>query len=120
MDVPGHGLSDPADDLLATLESARIALGANRIVLPPVPQGDADQLYPDLTPQRFGEHLARAWGISRTEALFRPWYAAQADAAIPVLPSAITPEAIALRTRARLRAGQAGRMWHDALVKAQV
>ena len=117
--VPGHGLSDPADDLLATLESVRIALGTNRIVLPPVPQGDADKLYPDLTPQRFGEHLARAWGISRAEALFRPWYATQADAAIPVKQAAITPQAIAHRTRARLRAGKAARQWHDALVKAQ-
>jgi haloalkane dehalogenase len=119
VDVPGHGLSDAADDLMTTLEAARIALGAGRMVLPPVPAGDVNLLYPDLAPQRFGEHLARAWGIARAEALFRPWYAAQADAAIPVSQPAITPQAIALRTRARLRAGPTALMWHDALVKAQ-
>lgn len=119
IDVPGHGLSDGVERLADALDAIRAELGADRPVLPQPPAGDPDLLYPDLAPQRFGEHLLRAWGLSRAEALFAPWYEANAAHAIPVIPSAITPEAIALRTRARLRAGNAARQWHDALVKMQ-
>lgn len=119
IDVPGHGLSDRVESLSDALGALLVHLGALRKVLPKVPVGDPDLLYPDLTPQRFGEHLQRAWGLSRAEALFAPWYAASAANAIAVDQSAIAPEAIALRTRARLRAGSAAREWHDALVKMQ-
>lgn len=119
LDVPGHGLSDPATDLPEVLREGAMALGVDGILIPPVPAGDPALLYPDLAPRRFGEHLQRAWGISRAEALFAPWYAASAAHAIPIDPAAITPEAIAVRTRARLRAGSAARQWHETLVTMQ-
>lgn len=119
IDVPGHGLSDPAPDITGALEAAAAKLGVAEIVWPDVPLGDPDQLYPDLSPQRFGEHLQRAWGVSRSEAMFAPWYAGTAACAIAIDQGAMTPEAIALRTRARLRAGKAARQWHDELVKAK-
>ena len=119
IDVPGHGLSDPAVALPEVLHGVTAALGAGRLAIPPLPAGDPALLYPDLSPQRFGEHLQRAWGISRAEALFAPWYAASAAQAIAIDAGAITPEAIAVRTRARLRAGTAARQWHEALVKMQ-
>lgn len=119
IDVPGHGLSDAADDLALVIQEASAALGAHAVIWPEVPIGDPALLHPDLAPRRFGEHLHCAWGISRAEAFFRPWYDASGTAAVPVVQSQITPEAIALRTRARLRAGNAARQWHEALVKAR-
>ncbi len=80
-----------------------------------LPAGDPVLLYPDLTPDRVGAHLSRAWSAARAEALFNPWYAASKDHAIPIEAAALAPEAIARRTRARLRAGDAARRYHHYL-----
>jgi hypothetical protein len=115
IDVPGHGLSGEADDMLGVIAAAKEALGAGDIIWPALPQGDPALLYPDLTPDRFGGHLMKAWSAARAEAIFAPWYAASAAAAIPLVAGALDPEAIARRARARLRAGSAARQWHDIL-----
>ena len=81
--------------------------------------GDPDLLYPDLSPDRFGSHLLRAWAAARAEAIFAPWYVAGADHARPNADGALDPEAIARRARARLRAGAAARAWHDHLATIQ-
>lgn len=115
IDVPGHGLSSGAEDMLAVIEAARAALGAREIIWPALPAGDPTLLYPDLTPDRFGGHLMKAWSAARAEAIFAPWYAASAESAIPLTAGALDPEAIARRARAWLRAGSAARVWHDIL-----
>ena len=115
IDVPGHGLSDGFDDMRGAIDAAADALDASGIVWPAPPQGDLDCLYPDLSPQRFGEHLHRAWGAARAEAIFCPWYAASKSHAIPLDASALTPDAIARRARARLRAGSAAIRYHRLL-----
>jgi len=115
IDVPGHGLSDAAEDMLGMIEAARTALGAGEIVWPALPEGEPALLYPDLTPDRFGGHLLKAWSAARAEAIFAPWYAASAAAARPLAEGALDPAAIAKRARARLRAGSAARDWHDIL-----
>ncbi|MFN6934101.1 MAG: alpha/beta hydrolase, partial [Tsuneonella sp.] len=115
IDVPGHGLSSDFADMAATIEAVRDALGARHVVWPGVPAGHPDQLYPNLVPDRFGSHLQRAWSAARAEALFRPWYAADRDHALPVDPAALDPDAIARRVRARLRAGDAARRFHRLL-----
>lgn len=115
IDVPGHGLSDGCEDMLAAIHAAREALGARDTAWPVLPQGKPDLLYPDLAPDRFGGHLLRAWSAARAEAIFAPWYEASAAAAIPLAPGALEPHAIAARARARLRAGSAARAWHDIL-----
>lgn len=112
IDVPGHGLSDDAGEMLAVIHAAREALGARQIVWPALPQGDPALLYPNLAPDRFGGHLLKAWSAARAEAIFAPWYEASPAAAIPLAPGALEPEAIALRARARLRAGSAANAWH--------
>ena len=117
IDLPGHGLSDDAQDIVTAIEAAARMLGADSILWPAAPEGDPALLYPDVTPDRFGTHLMKAWAAARSEAIFRPWYAASAASAIPIRPDAINPEAIALRTRARLRAGAAAIRWHDILVR---
>lgn len=115
IDAPGHGLSDENPDIVGTIAQAAAALGAEVIVWPEPPVGDPALLYPDLTPDRFGTHLAKAWGIARAQAIFEPWYAADAGHAAPVDPAALKPAAIAQRARALLRAGTSARRYHDAL-----
>lgn len=115
IDTPGHGLSDPAPDMRATIESAANALGAKRIDWPATPVGDIDRLYPDLAPDRFGNYLHRAWSAARAEAIFCPWYDASEASALPIDPAALDPAAIARRARARLRAGDNARAYHQLL-----
>jgi haloalkane dehalogenase len=112
VDPPGHGLSDdfkPSslcgdgwDRWRAVFDAFEAATG-RKMVLPPLPKGDPDRLYPDLTPDRFGAYLVRAWGIARAAALFEPWYEVGAATALPVDPARLAPEALALATRNRLR-----------------
>lgn len=115
IDVPGHGLSDACDDIAATVHAAAEALGSAQIEWPTVPQGDPAKLYPDLTPDRFGAHLQRAWAPARAEVLFRPWYEASHNKRLPVNAAAIAPKAIARRARARLRAGSNAAAYHAVL-----
>lgn len=117
IDVPGHGLSDDADDIAASIERAAQTLGAREIDWPAAPVGDPALLYPSLAPDRFGTHLARAWGAARAEALFEPWYAAEPSHALPLDPCALAPAAIAKRARARLRAGHAAARYHHVLTQ---
>jgi pimeloyl-ACP methyl ester carboxylesterase len=115
IDVPGHGQSDDFEDPRAAVEAAALMLGAEAVLWPAPPAGDPDRLYPDMAPDRFGAYLQRAWAIARAEAFFAPWYAASAGHAIPLDTSALDPDALHRRTRARIVAGDAARRWHDTL-----
>ena len=121
IDPPGHGLSDrwpaaaPEDwNNWQIVFDAFEAVTGRPIVLPPLPQGDPDLLYPDLTPDRFGAYLIRAWGIVRAATLFEPWYAVSAEHARAIDPAQITPDALALRHRELLRSSGAARALHRA------
>ncbi len=111
VDPPGHGLSDGWKDdaptdlarWLSVFDAFEAATG-RRVVLPPLPKGDPELLYPDLTPDRFGAYLTKAWSIARAAALFEPWYEVSAATALPIDPARMTPEALAIDTRNRLRA----------------
>lgn len=116
IDLPGHGLSTAYEDTRAVLAAAMAHLDCAEMKPPPVPPGDPALLYPDLSPERSGAHLQRAWSAARAEAIFRPWYAADKDHAIPLDPGALEPASIARRARARLRAGPSARHWHDTLI----
>lgn len=114
IDLSGHGLSDPWSGAPSTPEpwhkviaDAAGALGAGRVVHAPPLRGDPDRLFPDLTPDRFGAYLTRAWGIARARALFDPWYEASAAAAMPFDPAALAPDRLARETRSLLRARSA-------------
>ncbi|MEM7688840.1 MAG: alpha/beta fold hydrolase [Pseudomonadota bacterium] len=136
IDVPGHGQSDPiacpreggdlpepgsrlrgsSQGLKSAIEAAAKALNAGDIVWPSAPEGDPAKLYPDMTPDRFGQYLQRAWTAARAEAFFEPWYEASADNAVPLDPARLEPAALHARALARIRAGAAARRWHDTLI----
>ncbi len=111
VDPPGHGLSGdwrgdaPTDwgSWQAVFDAFEAGTG-RCISLPPLPKGDPERLYPDLSPDRFGTHLTKAWQIARAQALFDPWYEANAAHALPVDPARLAPEALAVAARTLLRA----------------
>ncbi|MEM6584485.1 MAG: alpha/beta fold hydrolase [Pseudomonadota bacterium] len=115
IDVPGHGQSDNFADVSETLTQAMSQLDVIDMKLPAIPQGDPDKLYPDMTPDRFGQYLQRAWAAARAEAFFEPWYEASAAHAIPIEPANLAPATLHARALARIRAGDAARRWHDTL-----
>lgn len=125
IDLPGHGLSDRWNEAVpedwqawrAVIEAAAAGLGAANITLESLSAGDPDLLYPDLSPERHGSHLTRAWSIVRAERLFSPWYCASAANAIPFEPGEIASEKLAVAHRARLR-GVAAKAYHVARVAA--
>ncbi|TRW18419.1 alpha/beta fold hydrolase [Glacieibacterium frigidum] len=109
IDLPGSGLSDPwrgapPEDWSAWQAVLDAAGGAR---LSPLPQGDPARLFPDLTPDRFGAYLTRAWSIVRARAVFDPWYAARAANAVPLGPDALDPARLARAHRALLQATSA-------------
>lgn len=116
IDIPGHGQSSDFEDLQGAIEAAAAALGASDIAWPQPPAGDPDRLHPDMTPDRFGNYLQRAWAVARAECFFAPWYKASAAHAIPLDQSALDPAALHHRARARIRAGDAARRWHETLI----
>lgn len=115
IDVPGHGLSDNWTGGASTdwpawqtvLDRVAQALDAPTIVMPPLPKGDPAALFPDLSPDRFGSHLTRAWAIARARVVFDPWYEARADAARDFNPAEATPTALARVHRALIQARSA-------------
>ena len=115
IDLPGQGLSDDWQgtapeqwpEWQAVIGAAAGILNCTQIRLPEIPVGDPDRLYPDLTPDRFGSYLLRAWQIVRAAKFFAPWYAADADHAIEFDEAGITPEKLATEHRARIRATSA-------------
>jgi hypothetical protein len=121
IDPPGHGLSDPwPSEPPTTLDPWRSALApvANDLRWPSPPAGDPERLFPDLSPDRFGAYLTRAWSIVRARQLFQPWYEASAAAALPFDPADLAPERLAVEHRALLQAGPAARAFATALQSA--
>jgi haloalkane dehalogenase len=118
IDLPGHGLSDtwpttpPTDraSWQAVTQAACYRLGATKVTEPIVPEGDPDQLFPDLTPDRYGHYLTKAWSIVRARHFFQPWYEVSAARAIVFDPDDIAPNRLAKDHRALLRARAAREM----------
>lgn len=117
IDVPGHGYSSAYADIAGTIQKAAEMLGAQDIDWPEPPTGDPEQLYPDLSPDRYGNYLTCAWAAARAEAMYRPWYSASHADLIHVKADALTPANIASRAYARLRAGDAAKQFHNLLLE---
>jgi haloalkane dehalogenase len=118
IDMPGHGLSDnwPAkiptniEAWQAVAEAARLALNAGQLMYRLLPEGDPERLFPDLSPDRYGHYLTKAWSIVRASQFFMPWYEANAAHATAFEAEQIKPEALAKEHRALLRARAAREM----------
>lgn len=121
IDVPGHGLSDDWDGAAPTdpaawqavFAAAGAALEAGEIGYEPAPDGETELLFPDLTPDRFGAYLTKAWSIVRAAHFFAPWYCADASHGVDFSVEDIAPERLAREHRALLQARSA-RAWHAA------
>jgi haloalkane dehalogenase len=126
IDLAGHGLSDdwlgeaPVDwdswsNLIAACASQ---FGADNIRYAPLPSGEPELLYPDLSPDRFGNYLTKAWQIVRAMQMFEPWYEATAAQAIPFDPDSLIAEILAERHLERLNA-RAAKEYHLASLAKQ-
>ena len=106
LDLPGHGLSDAwsGEPWPTLIEAARDALGADCVAVEPAPAGDPARLFPDLSPDRYGAYLTRAWAIVRARHFFAPWYEAGAGNAVPFDTAALAPTRLAVEHRELLRA----------------
>jgi pimeloyl-ACP methyl ester carboxylesterase len=109
IDLPGHGLSDSWAGLAPTEWDAwrqvvTAMAGDAPIRAELAPRGDPARLFPDLSPDRFGAYLIRAWSIVRARHLFDPWYEASPATAIDFDPAALKPARLAVEHRALLRA----------------
>jgi len=126
IDLPGHGLSDgwqskaPTDWNVwqAVIDAAAEMLNCTEITFEALPAGEPDRLYPDLTPDRFGNYLSAAWQIVRASHFFAPWYEADAAHAIDFDTADIAPERLAAEHRALIRARSAKEL-HIALVQKE-
>ncbi len=115
IDLPGHGLSDSWLDLPPTdhdawqdvIDAIAQDFGCNGIVREPSPAGEPDRLFPDLTADRFGGHLSRAWAIVRAAHLFDPWYEASPATARTFDAASLAPEKLAREHRALIWANAA-------------
>ena len=59
---------------------------------------------PDLTPDRFGNYLTRAWQVVRASQFFWPWFEAKNTNAIEFTSNEVDPEYLAIAHRSLLRA----------------
>lgn len=59
---------------------------------------------PDLTPDRFGSHLNKAWQVVRSSQFFWPWFEAKNFNAIKFDKEQINPEYLAIAHRSLMRA----------------
>lgn len=122
IDLPGHGLSDPwpgdaPHDWTAwqmVIDAIAAHFGTATVEFEDLQAGEPDRLYPDLSPDRFGNYLTAAWAIVRASHIYSPWYLASKDTAIPIDKTALSPERLALEHRALLRGASAARALHVA------
>ncbi|MDT7935078.1 MAG: alpha/beta hydrolase [Sphingomonadaceae bacterium] len=123
IDPPGHGLSDAWAALPPTrwrlwrgvLDAAAKQIGLAALDQLEPPPGDPARLFPDLSPDRFGTHLIRAWSIVRAERLFAPWHDVGAETALLFAPADLAPDRLHIAARALLKAGPAARAFAEAL-----
>lgn len=115
IDLPGHGLSsgwlgEPPEDFgpwQRVIDAVTAHFGATQISHEPLAIGDPERLFPDLSPDRFGHYLTKAWAIVRAQHIFAPWFEARAANAIIIDEQSLDPVRLAKEHRALIRANAA-------------
>lgn len=102
---PGPGVTRPLASLIATQYGASLP---SELRPRNIPQWIVEYI-PDLTPDRYGAYLQRAWQAVRAQVFFDPWFQPNARTAIPFDPADATPKRLAVRHRALLQA-RSGRL----------
>ena len=100
------------------IDAVSAHFGVKTVEFEPLPQGDPERLYPDLTPDRFGNYLTTAWAIARASHIYAPWYSAAKDSAIPIDKAALAPERLTKEHRALIRSTSAAKALHLARLAA--
>lgn len=126
IDLPGHGLSDPWPGTpptdwaawQAVIDTAARHLGANAVRHEPLLEGEPALLFPDLQPDRYGNHLTNAWALLRAGHGFAPRHAVSPATMIPLGEGAMDPERLAREHLALIRAS-AARALHLARLSAR-
>jgi pimeloyl-ACP methyl ester carboxylesterase len=120
IDLPGHGLSgrwageapQTWAPWQAVIDAVAAHFGTSAVEFEPLPQGEPQRLYPDLTPDRFGNYLTAAWAVVRASRIYSPWYIASKETAIPIDKAALAPERLAREHRALIRGAAAAKALH--------
>lgn len=115
IDMPGHGLSDPwpGDSPTdwsawqAVIDTVAQRLGAQTVTHEPLLEGNPAQIFPDLTPDRYGNHLTNAWALLRAGHGFAPRYAVSPATMIPLADDAMNPVQLAREHLALVRSSAA-------------
>ncbi|WP_017669936.1 alpha/beta fold hydrolase [Blastomonas sp. AAP53] len=121
IDLPGHGLSDPWPgdppldwaDWQAVIDAATRALGAREVTSEPLLPGEPELLFPDLSPDRYGNHLVNGWALLRAGHAFAPRYAITRDTMTPMAEGAMDVDCLAREHLALMRSS-AARALHQA------
>jgi len=121
IDLPGHGLSSQWPGAAPTrwapwqavIDAVAAHFDITQVRHEPLAEGEPDRLFPDLSPDRFGNYLTAAWAIVRASHIFAPWYAASRDSIIAIDAEALAPDRLVREHRALIRA-TAARAMHRA------
>jgi haloalkane dehalogenase len=115
IDLPGHGLSDPWPGepptdwtaWQAVIDAVSEKLDASSVKHEPLLDGDPDLLFPDLTPDRYGNYLVNAWALLRAGHGFAPRYTVSRETMTPLDVGAMDPERLAREHLALIRSSAA-------------
>lgn len=126
IDLPGHGLSDPwpgaaPQDFAAwqaVIDAAAAALGAAHVRHEPLLAGEPELLFPDFTPDRYGNHLVNAWALLRAGHAFSPRHTISRETMAVLADGVMAPERLVPEHLALIRA-TAARAMHLARLAAE-
>ena len=121
IDLPGHGLSDPWPgeppldwaDWQAVIDGAARQLAARATSSEPLLPGEPELLFPDLAPDRFGNHLVNGWAMLRAGHAFSPRYHITRDTMMPMAEGAMDVDTL-VREHLALMRSSAARALHQA------
>lgn len=102
--VVGYGASFLLALAVAEHLGAEAAGEEVHLPAPDLAERYAAEALPDLTPDRHGAYLQRAWNMVRARRFFWPWFAAAAANATPFDPADLAPERLAVEHREAIRA----------------